>query len=98
MKFLPNNYKKYVAAAAAVFAVIAIPAQATDCNTTCQNAATQAGNAAAQQQANASLAYCTSHYYGYQVNTCMNGESPKIQAAYDQAYQQTYNSCMGSCH
>jgi hypothetical protein len=98
MKFLSTSYKKYIAAAATVFAAIAIPAQATDCNTTCQNAATQAGNAAAQQAQNDALAYCTSHYYGYDVNGCMYSKVPQIQAAYDQAYQQTYNSCMASCH
>jgi hypothetical protein len=98
MKFLSTNYKKYVAAAVTVFAAIAVPAQATDCTTACQNAASQAGNAAAQPVINDALAYCTSHYSGFYVNSCMNSKVPEIQAAYDQAYNQAYSSCTGSCH
>jgi hypothetical protein len=98
MKFLSINYKKQIAAAVAVFAAIAIPAQATDCTTVCQNAAGQAGYNAAKKAEQEALAYCTSHYVGFDVNSCMNGKVPQIQAAYDQAYQQTMTSCMGSCH
>jgi hypothetical protein len=49
----------------------------------------------AQQDA---LTYCYAHYYGQAIGDCMNGKVPQIQAAYDQAYQQTMTSCMGSCH
>ena len=98
MKFLSNNYKKYVAAAATVFAAIAIPAQATDCTTVCQSAAQQAGNAAVQAQVNNALAYCTSHYSGIYVNNCMMGYVPQFNATYNSVYQQTYTQCMGSYH
>ena len=98
MKFLSNNYKKYVAAAATVFAAIAIPAQATDCTTVCQSAAQQAGNAAVQAQVNSAQAYCTSHYDWYQINNCMNSYVPTFNATYNSVYQQTYAQCMGSCH
>ena len=98
MKFLSNHYKKYIAAAATAFAAIAIPAEATDCVTYCQSVASQAGNAAAQPVINDALAYCTSHYSGFYVNSCMNSKVPQIQAAYDQAYNQAYSSCIGSCH
>ena len=100
MKFLTNSYKKYVAAAATVFAAIAIPAQATDCTTICQNAAGQAGYAAAKQAEKNALDECYYNYYhyGWDINGCMNGKVPQIQAAYDQAYQQTLSQCTGSCH
>ena len=98
MKFLSNNYKKYIAAAVTVFAAIAIPAQATDCTTVCQNAASQAGSAAAQQAANNALAYCTANNIWYNISNCMYTMSPRFQAAYDQAYQQTMTQCMASCH
>jgi len=97
MKFLSNSGKKYFAAAAVVFAAVAIPAQATDCNTTCQQAAGQAGSAAANQAYAVALAYCNANYTGFGVASCMNEQSPKIGAAYNQAYQQKYNECMGSC-
>lgn len=98
MKFLSNHYKKHIAAAATVFAAIAIPAEATDCNTYCQNVATQAGNAAAQQKQQEVQAYCISHSSTNYINQCINSQVPQIQAAYDQAYQQSYNQCMTSCH
>jgi hypothetical protein len=97
MKFLTNNYKKYIAAAATVFAAISIPAQATDCNTTCQNAATQAGNAAYNQAAQNAYNVCKQYAF-YNISSCMMAASPQFQAAYDQAYQQTYTQCMNSCH
>jgi hypothetical protein len=96
MKFLTNNYKKYIAAAATVFAAIAIPAQATDCNTACQNAATQAGNTAYNQAAQNAYASCRQYAF-YDISTCMMVASPQFKAAYDQAYQQTYTQCMSSC-
>jgi hypothetical protein len=98
MKFLTNNYKKYVAAAATVFAAIAIPAQATDCTTVCQNAAYQAGNAAAQKAQADALAYCNANFTSWGVSSCMYSKTPEFKAAYDQAYQQTYTQCMSSCH
>jgi hypothetical protein len=100
MNFFSTNYKKYIAAVATVFAAISIPAQATDCTTICQNAAYQAGNAAAKQAEKNSLDYCYAQYYrsGADINGCMYGQVPKIQAAYDLAYQQTLSSCTGSCH
>jgi hypothetical protein len=96
MKFLSNNYKKYVAAAVTVFAAIAIPAQATDCTTVCQNAAATAGNAAVQPVVQQRLAYCTTH--SSDINSCMMAYSSQFQAVYDQAYQQALTSCTGSCH
>ena len=98
MKFLSVHYKKYFAAAATAFAAIAVPAQATDCTTICQSAASQAGNTAAQQAEKDALAYCYANYYGSAIQGCMYSKVPQIQAAYDQAYQQTMTSCMGSCH
>ena len=49
MKFSTNNYRKYVAAAAAAFAAIVMPVQAADCTTMCKDRAHQAGYAAAMQ-------------------------------------------------
>jgi hypothetical protein len=99
MKFLSNNYKKYIAAAATVFAAIAIPAQATDCQTACQQAANQAGQNAANQKAAQVQAQCVAQTGGgIYMGQCMNQHNAEIVAAGDQAYQQTYNSCMGSCH
>ena len=98
MKFLSTNHKKYIAAAAAAFAAIAIPAQATDCTTVCQNAAGQAAYNGAMKAQNDALTYCYAHYQGPAIGDCMNGKVPQIQAAYDQAYQQTMTSCMGTCH
>jgi hypothetical protein len=97
MKFLSNNYKKYVAAAATVVAAIAIPAQATDCTTTCQNAAAQAGSAAQMQAAQKTLAFCMANWSA-NITGCMSYYSPQFQQAYDQAYQQTLSQCTGSCH
>jgi hypothetical protein len=97
MKFLSTQYKKYIAAAATALAAFSIPAQATDCATICKNAASQAGNAAAQQAEKDALAYCYANYYGSAIQGCMYSKVPQIQAAYDQAYQQTLNSCTGSC-
>ena len=98
MKFLSNHHKKYIAAAATVFAAIAVPAEATDCPTYCQNVATQAGNAAAQQKQQQVQAYCIANSPPNYINQCINAHVSEIQAAYDQAYQQTYTQCMGSCH
>lgn len=97
MKFSTNNYRKYVAAAAAAFAAIVMPVQAADCTTMCKDRAHQAGYAAAMQAQQQALNYCTSRYYGNDVNTCMYGKVAEIDAAYNAAYQQTYNQCMGSC-
>jgi hypothetical protein len=94
-----TSYKKFLVAAAAAFAAIAIPAQATDCTTNCQNVASQAGNAAAQQAEKTSLNYCLAYSpNAAMVNACMMNQQPTIQAAYDQAYQQAYNQCASSCH
>jgi len=98
MKFLSNHHKKSIAAVVTVFAAIAIPAEATDCNTYCQNVASQTATAAAQQKAQQEQAYCTSHYSGFYVEQCMNSKVPEIQAVYDQTYQQSYSQCMTSCH
>jgi hypothetical protein len=102
MNFLSNSYKKYVAAVATAFAAIAIPAQATDCNTVCQNAAYQAGMAAGQQAANAAINNCyanapSSGVTGEYMNSCMAAASPQINAAGNAAYQQTLSQCMGAC-
>jgi hypothetical protein len=99
MKFLSSKYKKYVAAAAAAFAAIAVPAQAGDCSTYCHEQARQAGQTAANQAQSSALQYCLGQYYAYgrDVNGCMYSKVPEIDAAYNAAYQQTYNQCMGSC-
>jgi hypothetical protein len=102
MNFLSNSYKKYFAAMATAFAVIAIPAQATDCATVCQNAAQNAGSAAGQQAANAAESTCyanapSSGVTGEYMNNCMAAASPQINAAANAAYQQTLASCTGSC-
>jgi hypothetical protein len=94
-----TSYKKFLMAAAAAFAAIAIPAQATDCTTNCQTVASQAGNTAAHQAEAAALQKCLVYSPNNpQVSACMNYYQPQIQAAYDQAYQQAYNQCASSCH
>jgi len=102
MNFLSNSYKKYFAAMATAFAAIAIPAQATDCTTVCQNAASQAGQAAANQAAANAVNWCYAHAGQYPspfyMSNCMNSFNAQIVAAGDAAYQQTLSSCMGSCH
>jgi len=105
MKFLSNTRAKYVAAAFTALAAIVIPAQATDCNTYCQNAAQQAGNAAAQQAQTTAPSYCTNQVgamgnlsswdYGQFYGQCMYNT---INNAYLIAYNQTLAQCNGSCH
>lgn len=98
MKISLTSYKHFMIAAAAAFAAIAIPAQATDCTTNCQTVASQAGNNAAHQAEAAALQTCLVYAPNNpMVSACMNHYQPQIQAAYDQAYQQAYNQCMGSC-
>jgi len=107
MNFSLNSHKKFFAAVVTAVAAIAIPAQATDCNSVCQTAAQQAGTNAQQQAVNAAQNDCLAQAHAQNVpwyganafmTQCMNSKAPQFQAAYDQAYQQTYNQCMGSCH
>ena len=107
MSFSLTSYKKFFAAAVTAVAAIAIPAQATDCNTICQTAAQQAGNNAQQQLVNSVQNDCLAQAHAQNVpwyganafmTQCMNSHAAEFKAAYDQAYQQTYNQCMGSCH
>ena len=95
MNFLPNSYKKYVAAMAAVFAAIAIPAQATDCATACQQAASKAANDAVNQALPGVVAECSATTSGYYMNSCV---SPKLTAIGNSTYQQVLAQCSGSCH
>jgi hypothetical protein len=106
MKFSLTSHKKMIAAAVTAIAAIAIPAQATDCTTICQNAASQAGNAAAQQAQTTAPGYCATqmamlgisqnnYNYGTYYGSCMYNT---INNAYLSAYNQTLAGCTGSCH
>ena len=99
MNFLSNINKKYLAAVVTAFAAIAIPAQATDCTTICQNAAVAAAQAAANQAAQQAQADCMRQTGGgIYMTMCMNSKTAQITAAGDAAYYSTLNSCMGSCY
>jgi hypothetical protein len=93
MNFLPSSYKKYLAAMVTVFAAIAIPAQATDCTTVCQQAASKAANDAVNQALPTVTAECA-RTSGYDMNGCV---SPKLTAIGNATYQQVLAQCMGSC-
>jgi len=94
MNFLPNSFKKYFAAVATVAAAIAIPAQATDCTTACQNAAsTAAQNAVAQAQPGV-IAQCQATVPWYNMNSCVTGQLTIIG---NSTYQQVLAQCTGSC-
>jgi hypothetical protein len=94
MNFLPNSYKKYFAAVATVFAAIAIPAQATDCATVCQQAASKAAQDAVAQALPGATAECAAYGY-YNMNSCV---SSKLTAIGNSTYQQVLAQCNGSCH
>jgi len=99
MKFLSNTRAKYVAAAFTALAAIVIPAQATDCNTICTNAAQQAGADAGSRAMADWQAQCAYQYAGTpQYGSCMNWSGYVYSNAYNQAYNQTYSQCSGSCH
>jgi len=92
---LSTSYKKYLAAAATAFAAIAIPAQATDCTTVCQNAATTAAqNAVAQAQPQV-IAYCQATVDFWHIESCV---SSQLTAIGNSTYQQVLAQCTGSCH
>ena len=93
MNFLTNSYKKYFAAVVTAFAAIAIPAQATDCATVCQNAAATAAQNAVNQALPSVTAYCWGH--GYPMNSCV---STQLTAIGNSTYQQALAQCTGSCH
>jgi hypothetical protein len=94
MNFLSNSYKKHLVAVAAVFAAIAIPAQAIDCATACQQAASKAANDAVNQALPGVTAECA-RTSGYDMNSCV---SPKLTAIGNSTYQQVLAQCSGSCH
>jgi len=94
MNFLSNSWKKYIAAAATAFAAIAIPAQATDCTTICQQAASKAANDAVNQALPSVTNQCASYGY-YNMNSCMTATLTNIG---NTTYQQVLAQCNGSCH
>jgi hypothetical protein len=93
MNFLPSSYKKYFAAMVTVFAAIAIPAQATDCATMCQQAAAKAAQDAVAQALPSVTAQCAAS--GYDMNSCV---SSRLTAIGNTTYQQALAQCNGSCH
>jgi hypothetical protein len=93
MKILSNSYKKYFAAVATAFAAIAIPAQATDCTTMCQNAAATAAQNAVNQALPSVAAQCWAS--GQEMNSCV---SNTLTAIGNSTYQQALAQCTGSCH
>jgi len=95
MNFLSNSYKKYFAAVVTVFAAVAIPAQATDCATICQNAASQAAQNAVNQALPSVTADCMATSGPYNMNSCV---SSRLTAIGNATYQQTLAQCNGSCH
>lgn len=94
MNFLSNSYKKYFAAAVTVFAAVAIPAQATDCTTVCQTAASQAAQNAVNQALPTVTAECAATSSPYTMNSCV---SSRLTAIGDATYQQVLAQCTGSC-
>jgi hypothetical protein len=94
MNFLPNSYKKYLAAVVTAFAAIAIPAQATDCATVCQNAAAQAAQTAVAQALPNVTAACAATSSYYNMDSCV---SSRLTAIGNATYQQVLAQCSGSC-
>jgi len=95
MNILSNSYKKYFAALATAFAAIAIPAQATDCTTICQNAAATAAQNAVNQALPGVTAQCMATVGPYGMNSCV---SNALTAIGNSTYQQVLAQCSGSCH
>ena len=93
MNFLSNSYKKYFAAAVTAFAAIAIPAQATDCTTVCQNAAATAAQNAVNQALPSVTNQCWATSSG-DMNSCMTNT---LTAIGNSTYQQVLAQCTGSC-
>jgi hypothetical protein len=94
MNILSNSYKKYFAAVATAFAAIAIPAQATDCTTMCQNAAATAAQNAVAQATPGVYAQCGSYDY-QKMSQCVGST---LTAIGNSTYQQVLAQCTGSCH
>jgi hypothetical protein len=94
MNILSTSYKKYFAAVATAFAAIAIPAQATDCTTICQNAAATAAQNAVNQALPSVTAQCGSYSY-YNMSQCVGSQLTAIGNA---TYAQVLAQCTGSCH
>ena len=94
MNILSNSYKKYIAAVATAFAAIAIPAQATDCTTFCQNAAATAAQNAVNQALPSVTAQCASYDYN-KMSNCIGTTLTNIG---NTTYQQALAQCNGSCH
>jgi hypothetical protein len=96
MKILSNSYKKYFAAVATAFAAIAIPAQATDCTTICQNAAATAAQNAVNQALPSVTAQCAAINSNYiYMNSCVGTQLTNIG---NTTYAQVLAQCTGSCH
>jgi hypothetical protein len=93
MNILSNSYKKYFAAVATAFAAIAIPAQATDCTTICQNAAATAAQNAVNQALPSVTAQCWAS--GQDMNTCVGSQLTNIG---NSTYSYVLAQCTGSCH
>jgi hypothetical protein len=95
MNILSNSYKKYFAAVATAFAAIAIPAQATDCTTICQNAASTAAQNAVNQALPGVTAQCAATVSYYNMSQCVGSQ---LTAIGNSTYQQVLAQCTGSCH
>ena len=95
MNILSNSYKKYFAALATAFAAIAIPAQATDCTTVCQNAAATAAQNAVNQALPSVTAQCMATVGPQGMNNCVG---PQLTAIGNSTYAQVLAQCTGSCH
>jgi hypothetical protein len=94
MNFLPNSYKKYFAAVATAFVAIAIPAQATDCATLCQNAAAQAAQKAVNQAEPGIVAQCAATVSYSNMSSCVGSQLGVIA---NSTAQQVLAECTGSC-
>lgn len=94
MIFLSNSYKKYLAAVATAFVAIAIPAQATDCATMCQQVASKAAQDAVAQALPGVTAECSKTYGYTSIGSCV---SQRLTAIGNATNQQVLAQCMGSC-
>lgn len=98
MQFLSNSPLKSIAAAAVALMVLAIPAQADDCNGNCVAAATQAQQAAETSAAAAVQSYCSQNAHTYEdYAACMTSGQATIQSAGQTAFNNTLSQCNGYC-
>jgi len=94
MNNLSNSYKNYFAAVVTALAAIAIPAQATDCNTVCQNAASTAAQNAVNQALPGLIAQCMATVGNDGMLNCVSTQTLAIG---NSTYAQVLAQCTGSC-